>query len=460
VFNVATDVNLEVVINAKRIGSFQIFIGAVGILVLIADGFDLQILSYLMPRIVEEWAINAEFQGLVLSAGYFGVMVGYLILSPFSARIGLKRMVVLCLVFMGLFNVATITATSPTMLLGFRIATGIALGGVFPPAAALTCEYFPERYRSSVVTIIYVGLPLGFLVAGWAAWLVAGFEWRAAMILGGVIPLTLAMLVSFCRPESLEFLINRAPGGMVRAWRIFSKLHSAGLDDRVTLVAGKGQDSSVSILKPVSKRNLVGTLSLWLALSLNAMVYFFVLSWLPLILVRIGASHENAIIASSLANFGGIFAAFITGPLMDRFGGYLVVLLHFVIATCFASIVGMVLTPAMLVIVPAAFCLGFCVSGLQKGISALAMNFYPIELRSAGLGWVFGIGRSGAIAGPMLAGFLIGTGWAPASLFYLMSIPLLVGGISIAVMWRYYQMDDCQKVSASARTRAAGSPQT
>ena len=102
-----------------------------------------------MPRIVEEWAINAEFQGVVLSAGYFGVMIGYLILSPFSARIGLKRMVVVCLVFMGLFNVATITATNPTMLLGFRIATGISLGGVFPPAVALTCEYFPERYRAS-----------------------------------------------------------------------------------------------------------------------------------------------------------------------------------------------------------------------------------------------------------------------------------------------------------------------
>jgi AAHS family 4-hydroxybenzoate transporter-like MFS transporter len=458
VFNVATDVNVEVIINAKRVGRFQIFIATVGILVLIADGFDLQILSYLMPRIVEEWAINAEFQGVVLSAGYFGVMIGYLILSPFSARIGLKRMVVVCLVFMGLFNVATITATNPTMLLGFRIATGISLGGVFPPAVALTCEYFPERYRASVVTIIYVGLPLGFLVAGSAAWLiVAGFGWRAAMILGGVIPLTLAILVSFCWPESLEFLINRAPGGMDRARRIFSKLHSAGLDDRVTLVAGKGQDSSVSVLKLFSKRNLVGTLSLWLALSLNAMVYFFVLSWLPLILVRIGASHENAIIASSLANFGGIFAAFITGPLMDRFGGYLVVLLHFAIGACFASIVGVVLTPAMLVILPAAFCLGFCVSGLQKGISALAMNFYPIELRSAGLGWVFGIGRSGAIAGPMLAGSLMGMGWAPASVFYVMSIPLLIGGISIAVMWRYYQMDDYQKVSPPART-AAGSP--
>jgi AAHS family 4-hydroxybenzoate transporter-like MFS transporter len=443
-------INVDDVVNAGGVGRFQIMVCLVGILVLTADGCDLQIISYLMPQIVKEWNLPAEMQGTILSSGYFGVMIGYLLLSPPSAKFGLKRTVVICLIMMGLTNVGTITASSPSMLIAFRIATGIALGGVFPPAIALTVEYFPARYRASVVTIMYVGLPLGFLIAGWIAWMILpGFGWRGAMLATGVIPLLLSLLVFVSWPESLEFLINRATCGMMRAQQILARFTFIERNGSYTLIAGDCSAASISLLNLFHDRQLVGTLALWLGLSLNAMVYFFVLSWLPLILVRIGATQENAILASSLINVGGIAAAFITGPLMDGLGSYRIVFRIFMTGSACAVLVGAVLSPVLSVIVPAAICLGFCVSGLQKGISALAMRFYPTQMRSVGLGWVFGIGRSGAIVGPMLAGILMGAGWAPSSIFYFMSAPLLIGGIGIAIMWAYYGEQRDRKAAAS-----------
>jgi AAHS family 4-hydroxybenzoate transporter-like MFS transporter len=157
-----------------------------------------------------------------------------------------------------------------------------------------------------------------------------------------------------------------------------------------------------------------------------------------LILVRIGAAQENAILASSLVNFAGIAAGVVTGPLMDVSSRYRIVTLLFAAGAASTVLVGSVLSPVVVVIVPAALCLGFCVSGIQKGVSALAVRFYPTELRSAGLGWALGSGQTGAIAGPFLAGQLIAQGWAPASLFYAMSVPMILGGLSVRSMWRIY----------------------
>jgi MFS transporter, AAHS family, 4-hydroxybenzoate transporter len=116
-----------------------------------------------------------------------------------------------------------------------------------------------------------------------------------------------------------------------------------------------------------------------------------------------------------------------------------VVTLLFAAGAAATFLVGSVLSPVLGVIVPAALCLGFCVSGIQKGVSALAVRFYPTELRSAGLGWTLGSGQTGAIAGPFLAGELIAHGWAPASVFYVMSVPMIAGGIGICIMWKHYK---------------------
>jgi MFS family permease len=70
----------------------------------------------------------------------------------------------------------------------------------------------------------------------------------------------------------------------------------------------------------------------------------------------------------------------------------------------------------------------------------LAVRFYPTPLRAAGLGWALGSGQAGAIAGPFIAGQLVAHGWAPASLFFVMSAPMIAGGIAIWLMWKYYDV--------------------
>ena len=430
----------EAIINRNGVSRFQLIVGALGILILIADGFDIQIISYLIPQITQEWGIAAAYQGAILSAGFAGTMLGYVVLAPLSPRFGLKRAVMIYLTAAGLLNLATVTAATPSMLLAFRIATGMALGGLFPSAVALTAEYFPERYRASLVTIMYVGIPVGFLLAGGTAWaLVARFGWRSAMVVAGVVPLALALVEMLAGSESPSYLVSHGTTGKRRALLILSKIDGRVANvDPGSLTADGERRHSASVVELFRARRALGTPALWIALCMNSAVYYFILTWLPLILVRIGAAQENAILASSLVNFAGIAAGVVTGPLMDVFGRYRIVTLLFAAGAASTVLVGSVLSPVVVVIVPAALCLGFCVSGIQKGVSALAVRFYPTELRSAGLGWALGSGQTGAIAGPFLAGQLIAQGWAPASLFYAMSVPMILGGLSVRLMWRTY----------------------
>ena len=91
------------------------------------------------------------------------------------------------------------------------------------------------------------------------------------------------------------------------------------------------------------------------------------------------------------------------------------------------------------VLVIAAFCAGFCISGGQKSVIALAAIFYPAPIRSTGVGWALGIGRLGGIGGPLLIGLLLAYELSAASLFYAAAVPMLLAGISVALLGVRYK---------------------
>jgi AAHS family 4-hydroxybenzoate transporter-like MFS transporter len=90
------------------------------------------------------------------------------------------------------------------------------------------------------------------------------------------------------------------------------------------------------------------------------------------------------------------------------------------------------------VIIATSFGSGFCTSGVQKGGNALSVYFYPVALRSTGLGWGLGIGRIGAIVGPLAVGYLLTSAWPAPAVFAVMAVPMLVGATAILSMGRFY----------------------
>ena len=433
-------IDTDALINARKIGRVQFLVGILGAAALLVEGFDTSVIGYIAPQITRLWHVPNSTLGTILTADMLGLLLGYLFLSPLSARVGHKRMVVACTTAFGALTFLTITSSSVTMLIGFRFLTGIGVGGAMPSAVALTGEYFPERVRSTSITLIYIGFSLGQIAAGVVAgFLLEPFGWRAVLAFGGIGTLVLGALFVFALPESLEFLINRGED-RGRAVRILGRVApELAISETTRLIAGRQAARKVTVGQLLEDGRALGTMFIWVGMFMNLMIYFFLQKWLTSLLVQVGLSQQTAITATTVGLAGGIVAAFIIGPLMDRFGPYMVVSGLFALSAVSVVAMAQVLSsPAPLIVIAVSTFVGFCLSGGQKANNALSVYFYPTALRGTGLGWSLGIGRIGGVIGPFVAGLLLTAGWTPSQLFYAASVPVLIGAIAIWLMSQFY----------------------
>jgi AAHS family 4-hydroxybenzoate transporter-like MFS transporter len=72
----------------------------------------------------------------------------------------------------------------------------------------------------------------------------------------------------------------------------------------------------------------------------------------------------------------------------------------------------------------------------QPGLNALAASLYPTDQRSTGIGAALGIGRIGAILGPVLAAALMARGWADEAIFRLSAVPALLSAAAMIALAR------------------------
>ena len=430
-------IDTDALMNRAKIGPVQVLVAILSGCALLVEGFNTSAIGYIAPQITRLWHVPSSTLGTILSADMVGLLLGYLLLSPLSARVGHKRMIVVCTAAFGATTFLTITATQVAQLILFRFLTGIGVGGAMPSAVALTGEYFPERLRSTSITLIYIGFSLGQIAAGVVSGLLLQpFGWQAVLATGGISTLALSILFALALPESLEFLINRG-NGRERAVRILRRMAAQTgvvISDTVQLVAGR-KDQKVGVSQLVDKGRATGTLLIWIGMFMNLMIYFFLQKWLTSLLVQAGLSQQVAITATTVGLAGGILAAVIIGPLMDRYGPYAVVSGLFALSAISVVLMAKILiSPVPWVTVAVSLFVGFCLSGGQKANNALSVFFYPTALRGTGIGWSLGVGRIGGVLGPFLSGILLGYGWSPSDLFYASSIPMLLGMLAIAAM--------------------------
>jgi AAHS family 4-hydroxybenzoate transporter-like MFS transporter len=429
-------------INSRHVGAVQYGIIILCGLVMFLDGFDTQAISYMAPLIAKEWGLSREVLGPIFSSALTGLMVGYLVLSPLSDRFGHRRLIMISTVTFGLLTLVTILATSVTQLIIVRFATGVALGAAIPSTVALTTEYSPKRLRATFVLAIYCGFSLGFVAAGGvAAWILPLHGWRSLLWVGAIAPLALAVFVFIFLPESLDFLV-RTKAKPESIWRVVRSVDRALPRESPHAFTTEIEEKRSAVGSLFQSDRTLGTLVLWLVLwlvfGLNLAEFYALQSWLPTILTNLGHSLNTVALATSLTTIGGIIAAFVIGPAMDRLGPYGSLATVYFAGVVFVALLGLAVSGPSWVLLIAAFCAGFCISGGQKSVIALAAIFYLAPIRSTGVGWALGIGRLGGIGGPLLIGVLLAYQLSAASLFYAAAVPMLLAGILVTLLGKKY----------------------
>ncbi len=119
-------------------------------------------------------------------------------------------MIEFCVALFGLFSLLSAFAPDLQMLVFLRFLTGLGLGGAMPNTITMTSEYLPARRRGALVTLMFCGFTLGSAFGGVvSAQLVPLIGWHGILVLGGVLPLLLAVALIPLLPESPRWQIRR-----------------------------------------------------------------------------------------------------------------------------------------------------------------------------------------------------------------------------------------------------------
>ena len=442
-------IDLAELIDRQNVTIFNVLIIAIGWFAIFGDGFDISVIGYVMPNIMREFNLGPETVGLVNSSSLAAYPIGALVLGWISDRHGRRLALILGCLIVSIFTFAAVTVHTAGELAFTRFCTGIGLGGVIPNIVALSAEFAPKRLRARLVIFTFCGINFGGFVSGLVAPpIIAVWGWRGLFIVGGAIPFIAVILMWFFMRESIKFLaLNGKRDAELR--QTLSRL----VPNEVIPNDARFVVASVESRVPFKPRQLfAGTLKwitpvLWTAFILNFMVIYFTAAWTNIILQSSGVPPTQAILISSLNQGGGVLGGLAISYFVDRYG-FLAVIAWGILTAATVWAIGV---PGLDVGWIAAWVAisGFGMQGVQYGLNASPGLLYPTSFRAFGAGWAFSVSRIGAVAGPILGGYLVAQKLTPQQLFFVPVIPLVIGIVLAAILamlcyrrFHSYQLDE------------------
>ncbi len=399
-------------------------------------GFNAQTIGYVAPALLPALQITRVALGPLISIGLVGMMIGALVFGPLADRFGRKTILIICTVTFGVMALLTATANSLQSLWVFRLLTGIGIGGAMPNTIALTSEYMPKRLRATAVMTMFCGFSVGAAVGGLiAASLISTVGWRGVFLIGGAIPLVIAVLTALFLAESIRFLLLKG-GDDKRVKQYLSKISlTIPAHDEMSAGAGEHASEKSAVRQLFAEGRAKITPLLWLMFFMNLLNLYFLQNWLPTVMNDVGIRLETAIMISTLFQAVGVVGTILLGRLMDRNNkaAFKILAAAYFGAAVSVFLIGEAGTSVALLILTVSAA-GFCVVGGQTASNALVAEYYPTSIRSTGIGWSLGIGRIGGIIGPILGGILLSMGGGARRVFWVAAIPALIGTLAAAAV--------------------------
>jgi AAHS family 4-hydroxybenzoate transporter-like MFS transporter len=420
-------------IDEQPFSGYQFLIASLCAMVVFIDGFDAQVMGPVGPSLMSQLHIARAAFGPVVSSGTLGMMVGALIFGPLADRFGRRPVLVACALTFGAGSLLTATATSVSQLMTFRIFTGFGMGGAMPNAIALTSEYMPRRSRNTAVMVMFCGFSFGSAFAAWTvAALIVSYGWRSIFLVGGSIPIVVAVLLIGFLPESIRFLVIKG-GQKNRIFKYLVRMSPATLLPDEVIAGADEHSRAFSVGQLFAEGRARVTLMLWTMFFMNLLNLWFLNNWLTTIMTDAGITVRTASVITSLFQIGGIVGALALAGTLGRRLSFGILAATYLAAAIFIFLIGNA-GASIPLLVMTVFASGMGVIGGQTVSNALTADFYPTAIRSTGIGWALGIGRVGSILGPILGSFLLSYGGSTRRVFWAAAAPALIAMFAAAVV--------------------------
>jgi len=348
------------------------------------DGFDLVVLGTVIPVLLRDkvWDITPAGATAAATTGLIGMTIGAMTIGTVTDLLGRRKVMIFAATVFSLFTLACAIAPSLLWFGIFRFLAGLGLGGCLPTAITLVTEFARKGRSSSATTTIMTGYHVGAVLTAVLGLLVLGngHSWRWMFVIGGVPGLILAPLMIRYLPESEVFLEQK---GRVRT--------AAAPRNPVGALFARG------LARP--------TIAFWLTSFLGLILVYGLNTWLPGLMVTAGYPLAQGLGLLLILNVGAIVGLVVAGQVANRIGVRPATLAWFTLAAILLAALSIKMSVAPLYV--AVFVTGSFVFSAQVLIYAYVGQVYPAAIRATGLGWTAGVGRIGAIVGPIIIGALL-----------------------------------------------------
>ena len=439
------NVDIGSVVDKAKFTSFHFNVVAWCLLIILFDGYDLAINGVVLPLLMQEWGLSAVQAGMLASTALAGMMFGAMFFGSLDDKIGRKKVIMICIVLFSGLTFAGGFASNPTEFAILRFFAGLGIGGVMPNLVALTSEYAPQKMRSTLVTTMFSGYAVGGVMAALlGSWFTPNFGWQIMFFIAG-IPLFLLPLIWKFLPESLAFIVKE--NKQEEARRIACRLApDLSVNEKMIFTLPKVDIPEAANVASLFRRGrTTNTLLFWLAFFTCLLTMYALSSWLPKLMMAAGYSMDNSLMFMMVMNIGAVVGIIGGGILADRFHLKPVLMCLGMLGGIVMSLMGFQSNQFLLYIL--VFLAGAASIGSQMLLYSYVAQYYPLAIRSTGIGWSSAIGRMGAIVGPILIGSLLGMSLPAYINFIVVGIPVLITAIAIALI---VQEDKSEKIAVGS----------
>ncbi len=415
---------------------YQILAVAIAMLVHMADGFDLLAISFAGAAIDREWLLGPERLGQLFSAGLLGMAFGALGLSWLADVYGRRTATLINLTVITIGMTVAAFAASFHELLAARLVTGLGVGAMNAAIGSLVYELSPERRREISLGLVAGAYSLGTIIGGIVSIWLLTIGWRAVFGFGAVLTALLIPVVYFLLPESLDFLLGRHPRNALS--RANKELARLGFEPLAELPAKKSNPDSKrgSLVDLVRPPVLIGLVLACLGYFGFSVSQYFILNWMPRLMVAAGYTDAGAISFSVIANIGAIGGCAAVGICTARWGLRTVTVTMLVITAVAIAAFGTLPLEARGLIRTSSFFIGFASFAAAVGMFSIMASRFPPHVRATGIGASFTAGRLGSAAGAYLGGFLLAIGLERPELCMVLALPAIGAAFVISFLAR------------------------
>jgi AAHS family 4-hydroxybenzoate transporter-like MFS transporter len=424
-------------------------------LAIILDGIDNQLLGNAVPTLMKDWnlprsAFTTPFGG-VLALSPLGMMFGGAIGGMLGDRIGRRTTLIVCVIAFAVFTLGIAGVGTVPMLGLLRFMAGLGLGGAMPNAAALASEYVPARTRPFAVTMTIVCIPLGGTIAGYlSGWVLPHWGWQRLFLVGGIIPVVLALILMKVLPESPRFMARHR-----EQWpnliRLLRRLGHNVPDDAAFSETVSQQNQSKPSIGSLFKGGFArDTTGLFGAFFFGLLGNYVAIFLLVTTLSSTGYTQGDASNALGNWNLGGVIGAILGAIVIQQLGSKMTMLgMSALSIVCAIVLATMQIGPSNASMLTIMFFLtGGLMNAVQTTMYALAANVYPTAIRGTGIGTALAVGRVGNVLASFVGNYALDKGGVPGY-FLTFAVTMAVVFVSLLVVRRHVVPSGSPVVAAS-----------